>query len=577
MKILKKHLNNYRTDIIGAVIAVLISSFATLWQPRVLQDIQKALLANHQSAVLHDGIWLVALGLIAIVAGIFNVYYAARIAQGVTSDLREETYTKIQSFSLENVEKFSSGSLSTRLINDMNQVMNMMMMIFMPLLRIPVILVGSLVLSIVTIPRYWWAPILMLVLIAGFGVFVIKHMNTLFNHYQKLMDQISTQVKETLQGVRVVKSFNQGNNEIKKFNKTSDELNDYNITIGYWFSAIMPAFQLIAFIIIGTVVFLIGMTIKTHPSDVTAISPYVSYIMTLLFAILIGGMVAMTFSRGNVSLRRIGKVLNTKPTVKYDNSQKPTILAGSIEFDHVSFTYPGSTDQTLKDVSFKINPHEMVGIVGATGSGKTTLVNLIARLYDPVDGQIKIGGYPIQKINSQTLRKTVSYVLQRAILFSGTIASNLRQGKEDASLKDMEWAANIAQASEFIDKYPDHFDHVVEERSANFSGGQKQRLSIARGLIAQPPILILDDSTSALDAESEKKVQAGLENDLPNTTTIMIAEKIMSVKHADKILVLDDGKLESVGTHDELLQKSPVYKAIFESQKAREKWGDIDE
>lgn len=540
MTILKKHLNNYRADIIGAVVAVLVSSFATLWQPRVLKDIQEALLANHQRTVLYDGIWLIVLGLIAIVAGIFNVYYAARIGQGVTSDLRAETYAKIQSFSLENVEKFSSGSLSTRLINDMNQVMNMMMMVFMQLLRIPVILVGSLVLSIVTIPRYWWAPILMLLLISSFGIFVVKHMNKFFAYYQQLMDRISTQVKETLQGVRVVKSFNQGGNEIRKFNRTSDELNDYNVTIGYWLSAIMPAFQLVAFLIIGIVVFLIGMTIKGHPSDVTAISPYVSYIMTLLFAILIGGMVAMTFSRGNVSLRRIGEVLDTMPTVSYDNDQGATRLTGAIEFDHVSFTYPGSTDQTLTDISFKINPHEMVGIVGATGSGKTTLVNLIARLYDPDNGQIKIGGQPIQKISSRTLRQTVAYVLQRAILFSGTIASNLRQGKADASLKDMEWAANIAQASEFINKYPDRFNHVVEERSANFSGGQKQRLSIARGLISQPPILILDDSTSALDAESEKKVQAGLENDFPNTTTIIIAEKIMSVKHADKILVLDN-------------------------------------
>ena len=221
------------------------------------------------------------------------------IIQSCRAHQIEVTYAKIQGFSLANVEQFSSGSLSTRLINDMNQVMNMMMMVFMQLLRIPVILVGSLVLSIVTIPRYWWAPILMLALMAGFGVLVIKHMNKLFDHYQRLMDRISTQVKENLQGVRVVKSFNQGDNEVKRFNRTSDELNDYNITIGYWFSAIMPAFQLVAFIVIGAVAFLIGMTIKAHPADVTAISPYVSYIMTLLFAILIGGMVAMTFSKSS--------------------------------------------------------------------------------------------------------------------------------------------------------------------------------------------------------------------------------------------------------------------------------------
>ena len=269
-------------------------------------------------------------------------------------------------------------------------------------------------------------------------------------------------------------------------------------------------------------------------------------------------------------------MLRTAPTISYsaDGDQQ---LTGSVEFEHVSFTYPGNQEPTLTDLSFKIEPHEMVGIVGATGSGKTTLVNLIARLYDVDSGEIKIGGQPIKDISDQSLRKTVAYVLQKAILFSGTIADNLRQGKADASVAEMERAAEIAQASEFINRYPDRFDHIVEERSANFSGGQKQRLSIARGLIAQPPILILDDSTSALDAESEKRVQKGLENDLPNTTTIMIAEKIMSVRHADKILVLEDGKLESVGTHEELLEKSPVYKAIFESQKAQEKWGDFGE
>lgn len=538
----------------SAVISILVSAFATLCQPRLLENIQKALLVNQQATVFRDGVYLVILGIIAIVAGVFNVYYAARIAQGVTSDLREETYAKIQSFSLENIEEFSTGSLTTRLINDMNQVMNVMMTVFMQLLRIPIILVGSFVLAIVTIPRYWWVPVLMIALMLGVGVWVMKSMNALFDKYQVQMDRIATQVKETLQGVRVVKSFNQGDNEIKRFNRTSDQLNNYNIQIGYWFSAIMPAFQLIAYVIIGLVIYLIGITIKAHPVDVAVVSPYVSYILNLLFTILIGGMVMMTFSRGTISIDRIKEVLETEPTVVFNPDAPDETLAGAIEFDHVNFSYPGSNDQTLTDVSFKIVPKQMVGVVGATGSGKSTLAQLIARLYDPQSGTVKIGGRPIKSLSEQTIRNTVSLVLQKAILFSGSIATNLRQGKADANDYELQRAAEIAQAEEFIRRYPDKFDHAVEERSANFSGGQKQRLSIARGVIAQPPILILDDSTSELDAESEKLVQNTLEHDLPNTTTLIIAEKIMSVRHADQILVLDDGKLVASGAHEE----SPV-------------------
>lgn len=441
MKILWPHLKHYKKDIAGAMVAIVVAALASLWQPRLLESIQKALLANQQEAVFRDGIWLVVLGLAAIVAGIFNVYFAARIAQGVTSDLREETYAKIQQFSLANVEHFSSGSLTTRLINDMNQVMNVMMTIFMMLLRIPIILIGSFALAIITIPRYWWAPVVMVALIVGAGIWVLKNMNSLFAKYQVQMDRISTKVKENLQGVRVVKSFNQGDNEIRRFNQVSDQLNDYNIKIGYWFSAVMPLFQLIAYLIIGLVIYLIGTTISAHPADVTVISPYVSYIMTLLFAIMIGGMVIMTFSRGMVSVRRIGEVLATEPTVVYPTSDQFGQPDGSIEFDHVSFAYPDSPDETLRDVSFSIAPKQMVGIVGATGSGKSTLAQLIARLYDPTAGTVKIGGHDIKALSEPTLRQTVALVLQKAILFSGTIADNLRQGKENASRRDLERAA----------------------------------------------------------------------------------------------------------------------------------------
>lgn len=577
MQILKPHFKNYRKEIILAVITILVSAFATLWQPRLLENIQKAILADNHDTVLRDGIGLVVLGLLAIIAGIFNVYYAAKIAQGITSDLREETYAKIQSFSFGNIEKFSSGSLVVRLINDMNQVMNMMMILFMQLLRMPIILIGSFVLSIVTIPHYWWAPVLMLALMMGVGFIVIQNMNQLFAKFQKYMDKISTRVKENLQGVRVVKSFNQGENEIKRFNKTSDSLNELNIKIGYWISTIMPAFMLIAYLVIALVVFLVGRSANLNPTDVAVVSPYVSYILTLLFAILIGGFVIMNFTRGMVSLRRIKEVLDTEPDVQFNSNVSAAPEKGSIEFYNVSFTYPDGDKPTLKNISFKVKPGEMVGIVGATGSGKSTLAQLIPRLYDPTEGMIKIGGKDLKTIGEKALRNTVSMVLQKAILFSGTIASNLRQGKEDATDYELKRASEIAQAQEFVGQYPDEFDHEVEERSANFSGGQKQRLSIARGVIGQPPILILDDSTSALDAKSEKLVQEALEHDLKDTTTVIIAEKIVSVMNADKILVLDDGKLVAEGTHEELLKTSPIYQDIYRTQKAKEKRGEIDE
>lgn len=577
MQILKPHFKNYRKEIIFAIITILVSAFATLWQPRLLENIQKAILADNHDTVLRDGIGLVVLGLLAIIAGIFNVYYAAKIAQGITSDLREETYAKIQSFSFGNIEKFSSGSLVVRLINDMNQVMNMMMILFMQLLRMPIILLGPFVLSIVTIPHYWWAPVLMLALMIGVGLVVIQNMNQLFAKFQKYMDKISTQVKENLQGVRVVKSFNQGENEIRRFNKTSDDLNELNIKIGYWISTIMPAFMLIAYLVIALVVFLVGRSANLNPSDVAVVSPYVSYILTLLFAILIGGFVIMNFTRGMVSLRRIKEVLDTEPDVQFVSNASAAPKKGSIEFDNVSFTYPDGDKPTLKNISFKVKPGEMVGIVGATGSGKSTLAQLIPRLYDPTKGTIKIGGKDLKTIGEKALRNTVSMVLQKAILFSGTIAFNLRQGKEDATDYELKRASEIAQAQEFVGQYPDEFDHAVEERSANFSGGQKQRLSIARGVIGQPPILILDDSTSALDAKSEKLVQEALEHDLKDTTTVIIAEKIVSVMNADKILVLDDGKLVAEGTHEELLKISPIYQDIYRTQKAKEKRGEIDE
>lgn len=575
MKLLLPYFKRYKKDVFAALVMIVFSAFATLYQPRLLQQVQNELMADQQQAVIRDTALLIGLGLLSILTGVLNVYFASRITQGVVSDLREDTYAKIQTFSLANVQQFSSESLSVRLINDMQQIMNMIMTIFMQLIRMPLILVGSIVLAVVTIPRYWWAIVVLLALMLALGTVAIRQMTAMFDQFQMYMDKLSGRTGEFLQGVRVVKSFNQGPQEIAKFNQDSDELNEVNIKVGYWFSTIMPGAQLISYLVISLVVYLIGTSILQHPSDVAVISPYVNYVLTMLFAILIVGMAVMQISRGNVSLRRIQEVMDTQPDVVFNEKAPEDVLGGSIEFDDVSFTYPDGTKPVLKHISFKVQPGQMVGIVGATGSGKTTLAQLLARLYDPTTGTVKIGGSDLRQVNEIALRKTVSYVLQKAILFSGTIADNLRQGKQDATPYELERAAQIAQANEFIQRYDETFDHEVEERSANFSGGQKQRLSIARGIIAGSPILILDDSTSALDAESEKLVQQALEKQLPETTTVMIAEKIVSVMHADKILVLDEGRLAAEGTHEELLKTSPIYQEIYQTQRAKERKEEI--
>ena len=570
MRNLMSHVRNYRIPVLGSVISLIIAAFCSLLQPWLLQDTLNCLMKNDAAGIKRYGIFLLLLAAIGVVCGILNIWFAAKTAQGVTSDVREQLYRKIQSFSFSNIEKFSVGTLIVRLINDMNQVTNIIMTTLMQVLRMPIILIGSFVMGIVTLPRYWWVQILLLLTVSLVLFFVFPSLDKLFSKYQVWFDECNTVARESMQGVRVVKSFNQQDQETEKFTASSNELNQLNIKIGYVFSILMPAFTLVVCIGTALIVYLVGKNIGLYPKDISAISSYVGYLSQMLSNLAFGGMMLAQYSRGLVSLKRIDEVIETEPDLKFNHEESNVDLKGSVEFDDVSFKYPGSSKETLSHVSFKVDPGETVGIVGRTGSGKSTLVSLLVRLYDPTSGTIRLGGCDLRDVNERKLRKMAALVQQKALLFSGTIADNLRQGDENATEEDMERAIEISQAKEFIDKYPDRFEHVVEERSANFSGGQQQRLSIARGVIGKPKVLILDDSTSALDAESEKKVQAGLEQKLGDATVFIIAEKIFSVMHADKILVMDDGKIKAMGTHEELLLTSPLYQEIYETQRARE-------
>lgn len=571
MEILKPHLKNYLGAIFGAVISIIVAAGASLLQPRVLQFILDNLLKNDRQAMFKYGMILIALAVIGVIAGILNVYFAARVAQGVTSDLREQTYCKIQTFSLSNIEKFSASTLVVRLINDMNQVLNVVMTTFMQVLRMPIMIIGAFVLGIVTIPRFWWLQVVMFLAVALVIGLTFPQLGKMFDRFQKKLDRSNTIAKEAMQGIRVIKSFNQQKNEEVRFGEVSDEMNDLNIKIGYVFSCLLPAFFLVCNVGITAVVYLVGINVENDPSELAAITSYIGYLMQMLFTLAFGGMTMAMYARGFVSLGRIKEVLDTKPDLTFDPKAPEVELDGAVEFDNVSFAYPDAEHETLKNISFKVAPGESIGIIGATGSGKSTLAQLMTRLYDPTSGVVKVGGVDLREVNEGSLRKAVSLVLQKALLFSGKISDNLRQGDRNATTKDFRWAARISQAAEFVERYDDQYEHQVEERSANFSGGQKQRLSITRGVVGKPKVLILDDSTSALDAKSEKRVKEALEKELTQTTTFVIAEKIFSVMDADKIMVLDQGQLVALGSHQELLATSDIYREIYETQRAKDK------
>ena len=562
-------MKTYKWQALASLVMTGLMVASSLLQPRYLQEVLEALLTGDNEAIYSIGFWLILVALIGLVAGGINVVLAAYIAQGVSSDLREDAFRKIQTFSYANIEKFNAGNLVVRMTNDINQIQNVVMMTFQILFRLPILFIGSFILAVVTLPSLWWVLVLMVVLIVAIMGFMMGVVGPRFAKFQTLLERINAIAKENLRGVRVVKSFVREKDQFAKFTQVSDELLGENLYIGYAFSIVQPVMMMISYGAVFLSIWLVAGMAESDPSVVGSIASFVNYLSQIIFTIVMVGFLGNSVTRAMISLRRIREILDTEPAMTFKDVEDEE-LEGSLSFENVTFTYPNDEEPILKDVSFDIAAGEMVGVVGATGAGKSTLAQLIPRLFDPQQGTIKIGGKDIRTVSEGTLRKTVSIVLQRAILFSGTIADNLRQGKGDATVSEMERAARIAQASEFISRMDLAFESPVEERGTNFSGGQKQRMSIARGIVSNPKILIFDDSTSALDAKSERLVQEALNKDLKGTTTIIIAQKISSVVHADKILVLDQGRLIGQGKHADLVATNPVYREIYETQKGKE-------
>ena len=569
MDLVLRHVKKYKAATSIALLSVILMVVAALWQPKLLQQVLESIITENNDEMKKIGVQLIGLALLGLVAGIINTIFSAKVAQGVSADIREEMFRKIQTFSFGNIETFSAGNLVVRLTNDITQIQNLVMISLQSLFRIPFLFIGAFILAMATMPQLWWIIVLLIIAVLVITALSFTRMGKHFMIIQNLIDKINGIAKENLIGIRVVKSFVQEDNQLQGFSKVSETLTKHNIIVGTLFSVMIPSFMLAANLAVVGAIFFVSDLAKDDPTLIGGIASFMNYLMQIMMAIIIGGMMMMMTSRAAVSLKRIKEILDTEPDLQYQDVPEQE-LSGSVAFENVSFRYPGDEKNALTAISFTIKPGEMIGIVGATGAGKSTLAQLIPRLFDPTEGVVRVGGVDLKEVNEQSLRKTVAFVLQKAILFSGTIAQNLRQGKKDASESEMSRATEIAQACEFIQKLTAGFEAPVSERSSNFSGGQKQRLSISRGVIGEPKILILDDSTSALDARSEKLVREAFEKQLKDTTTIIIAQKIASVVKADRIFVLDNGRLVGEGSHEFLANNNAIYQEIFATQKGEE-------
>ncbi|MFV0424384.1 MAG: ABC transporter ATP-binding protein [Bacilli bacterium] len=572
---MKEYILKYKKFLLLAIVMIAINVVMMLLQPKLLSKVlsegvqnvnEQGILSPDMDVVDKYGTILVIMAIIGLIAAIANAIIAARVSQSVGSDIRKDMFKKIQSFAFSDIEKFKGSNLVVRMTNDVNQVQNALFIGLLQLISLPLVFIGSFILALMIFPELWWIIIVEVLFVMVILGIVNKFTFPLFKKYQSSLDKINARVKDNFLGARVVKSFVQEKLEIEKFDKDVDILSRINMKIGRNFSIIMPFFNFVGMMSVVVAIYFASDKVVGDIGALGDLVSYINYMTMIFFTLTMSGFLMMMVSRAAASFSRINELLNYEIeevfTDKVDIS-----LYNDIEFKNVSFKYEGDDNHSLHNISFSVKKGEMIGIVGATGSGKSTLVNVLSRLYAPQEGEILIGGVNLNDIKKARIRSEISVVLQKPYLFSGTIKTNILDGKLDASENEVARSAMIAQAEEFILKKELGFNSEVYQRGSNFSGGQKQRISIARGLVKEPSILILDDSTSALDARSEKLVKEGLEEEFTNTTKFIISQKISSIVHADKIIVLDEGRVDAIGTHKELIEKSEAYKEIYMSQK----------
>ncbi|MFV0498978.1 MAG: ABC transporter ATP-binding protein [Bacilli bacterium] len=572
---MKKYILKYKKMLVVAVIMIAINVAMMLLQPKLLSTVlskgvqnvnEQGLLSPDMDVVNKYGILLVLMAIVGLIAAIINAVVAARLSQSVGADIREDMFKKIQTFSFSDIESFKGSNLVVRIGNDVNQVQNALFIGILRLISLPLVFIGSFILAVLIFPNLWWIIVVEVIFVLIILSVINKFTFPLFIKYQDSLDKINASVKDNFIGSRVVKSFVQEDQEIEKFDKDVDVISKINMKIGMNFSIILPCFNLLGAASIIAAIYFASDKVVSDISELGNLVSYTNYMAMIFFTLTMSGFLMMTVSRASASFARINELLNYNSTEVFTDKEDIS-LYNDIEFKNVSFKYQGDDHHSLHNINFKVKKGEMIGIIGATGSGKSTLVNILSRLYSPQKGEILIGGVNLNEIKKSRIRNEISVVLQRPYLFSGTIKTNILDGNLCANEDEVAKSAKIAQAQEFILQKELSYNSIVYQRGSNFSGGQKQRISIARGLVKNPSILILDDSTSALDAKSEKLIKEGLDVEYQSTTKFIISQKISSIVHADKIIVLNAGSIDAIGTHKELIDSSSIYNEIYQSQK----------
>jgi len=564
---LRVYLKPYWKQAVIAPLLMVVEVVCDLMLPRLLQTIvDEGIAQSDMELVWRTGVLMVIVTAVGAVGGIGCTVFAVRASMNFGADLRSAVYRKVQTLSFGNLDRIGTAELVTRLTNDVNQVQELLLMALRILVRSPLLMVGSLIMAVVTSPRLALLLAVLMPLLILMLAIVIRRAFPLYQLIQKKLDRVNEVIKENLSGVRVVKAFVRSDHEKRRFRSANEGLTDTSIQ-AMRISVVTGPFMMLA-INLGVVAVVWFGGIQAIGGTMTAgtIIAFVNYLRQALMSLMMVSMLMIRISRAAASGKRVVDVLASEPEVQERPDARESFRPqGRVAFEHVSFSYNGG-EPVLRDVSFVAQPGQTVALLGATGSGKSSLISLIPRFYDVDGGQVTIDGVDVRDLRLADLRAVIGVALQEAVLFSGTISDNIRQGREDASEAEIIAAAKAAQAHEFITALPDGYNTWLGQRGVNLSGGQKQRLAIARALVRQPAILILDDSTSAVDVETEGKIQAALSRIMRDRTSFIVAQRISTVLRADKILVLDDGRVVAEGTHRELMAASPVYREIYESQ-----------